>query len=575
MYIVKVPNQTAKPAILLRESYRENGKVKNRTLANLTDWPGEVVDALRVVLKGGRAVRSMDDLFEIVESRHHGHVQAVLAAMKRLGFSDLISSRPSRERDLVLAMVIARVLDPDSKLATTRWWHTNTVAEAVGVADATEADLYAAMDWLQARQDVIERKLGARHLDEDSLALYDLSAAHFEGKCCPLAARGHPRGGKVGCTQVEFGLITNSAGCPVSVSVYPGNTGDPSTVMDQVNTIKKRFAINKLALVGDRGMITQTQIDAFKDANIEGLDWITALKSDKIQKLMDQDLIQLGLFDKQTFYEIAHPDFPAERLVACRNDDLARLRTHKRESLLASTVKELEQVQGMVKKGKLLGAGDIGVRVGRVVNKYKVAKHFALEIDDHNFSFKIRTEKVQEEAKLDGIYVIRTSLPAARLNTADTVRSYKLLSNVERAFRSLKGIDRKVRPIYHHLEGRVRAHIFLCMLAYYVEFHMREAWRELLFADEDQEAKKTRDPVSPAKRSKEALVKAHTHAYPLSPEACRGATKSPRRALHDKPGANPGSAGILPAPPFCACSARRRPAGRRRSQDAGLSGASG
>ena len=507
MYIATIPNRGSPPAILLREGYREGGKVKSRTLANLSKLPPEAVAALRQVLKGDKLIKA-GDAFEVIASPHHGHVQAVWIAMQRLGFANLIASRPSRQRDLVVAMVAAGILEADSKLATTRWWHTTTLPAMFDVADADEDDLYAAMDWLLKSQDRIEKKLAARHLQHDGLALYDLSSSYFEGVTCPLAAFGHNRDGKKGKLQVNYGLLTDRRGIPVSVSVFKGNTGDPKTLLPQVDKVRRDFGIEQFVLVGDRGMIAQKQIDALRE--IDGVDWIAALRPEAIKKLVTSGAIQMGLFDERNLFELIHPDFPGERLVACRNPELAKRRSRKRESLLEATVKELEKVRRMVQRGRLRGKDDIGVRVGKVVNKYKVGKHFTLDIHDDKFGFAIDQEKVAAEASLDGIYVIRTSLSEQRISDEDTVRSYKLLSQVERAFRSLKTIDLKVRPIRHRLEDRVRAHIFLCMLAYYVQWHMLEAWRPLLFCDEAQGAKATRDPVAPAKRSQEALRKVHS-----------------------------------------------------------------
>jgi len=507
MYIATVPNRRSPPAILLREGYREGGQVKNRTLANLSHWPLAKVERLRRVLRD-EPLAPVDTLVEIVASAHHGHVQAVRTTMQRLGFDTLIASRPVRERDLVVAMVAARILEPDSKLATTRWWHTTTLPASLGVGDADEDALYEAMDWLLERQAGIERKLATRHLRAGGFVLYDLTSSYFEGTTCPLAAFGHNRDGKKGKLQVNYGLLTDGRGCPVAVSVFKGNTGDAPTLLPAVQRVRERFGIEQLVVVGDRGMISQTQITTLK--RLEGVDWITALKTGALRDLVADGHVQLGLFDAHNLFELTHPDFPGERLVACRNPELAKLRAHKRQALLAATGKELDQVRGMVARGRLRGRDTIGVRVGKVVNKYKVAKHVRLEIHDDRFAFQIDEARVAAEAALDGIYVIRTSVPSERLDAADAVRHYKRLSDVERAFRSLKTIDLKVRPIRHRLEERVRAHIFLCMLAYYVEWHMREAWRPLLFSDEDQTAKQTRDPVAPAKRSAPALRKVHT-----------------------------------------------------------------
>lgn len=507
MHIHTIPNRGSRPTILLRESYREGKKVKKRTLANLSKLPIDRVNLLRRVLKGEQLL-SVDSLFDVSSSQHHGHVQAVRMAMRRLHFEDLIATRHTRERDLVVAMVAARILQPESKLATTRWWGATTLADDLHVEDATEDDLYQAMDWLVKRQGRIEKKLAARHLKEGGLVLYDLSSSYFEGEACPLAARGHNRDGKKGKLQVNYGLLTDPRGCPVSVSVHSGDTGDPTTLMPQVKKVKEQFKVNDLVLVGDRGMISQKQIDKLK--GIKDIDWITALRSGQIRKLMEDGTIKMSLFDERSLFEFTHPNFPLERLVVCRNPLMAERRTRTRISLIAATVKELEKVKGMVARGKLKAKDKIGVRVGRVVNKYKVAKHFELKISKGRFSYRFLEEKVAAEAALDGLYVIRTSLSKERMDEADVIRSYKQLSNVEQAFRSFKGIDLKVRPIYHHLKDRVRAHIFLCMLAYYVEWHMKEAWRELLFSDEDQGAKKTRDPVAPAKRSAKALEKVHS-----------------------------------------------------------------
>ena len=501
---------------LLRHSYRENGQVKNETVGNLSHLPEPVIELIRKALQG-EILAPVSSAFEILSSSPQGHVQAVLSAMRRLGFASLLASRPCRERDLIVALVATRILEPSSKLATTRAWHTTTLAEDCGVRDASEDALYAAMDWLLQRQPRIERKLAARHLDEQSLALYDLTSSYFEGVTCPLAKLGHNRDGKVGKLQVNYGLLTDSRGCPVSVSVYPGNTGDATTVLDQVYKIRDEFGIRSVVLVGDRGMISQKQVNEIRQ--LEDIDWITALKTGEIRKLFEKEALQMGLFDERNLFELTDPAFPEERLVACRNPLLAKRRAHTRQSLLEATTREFEKVQRLVARGQIKSADEIGLRVGRVANKYSVAKHFKLEISDGSFTFYLLSQKVAAEAALDGIYVIRTSLGSERLSTEDTVRSYKLLSHVERAFRSFKTVDLKVRPIFHHLETRVRAHIFLCMLAYYVQWHMLEAWRELLFSDEDQQAHLTRDPVAPAERSPAALHKVATHTLDDGTEA--------------------------------------------------------
>jgi len=499
---------------LLRRSYREDGKVKNETLGNLSHLPDSVIDLIRRSLAGETFVPA-GVAFEISSSRAHGHVQAVCLAMQRLGFSSLLASKPCPERDLVCAMVASRIVCPATKLATTRLWHTSTLAQEFGVAEASEDDLYAAMDWLLAGQDRIQKKLAARHLKEDALVLYDLSSSYFEGSHCPLAKLGYSRDGKRGTLQVNYGLLTDERGCPVAISVHAGNTSDSTTFMPQVTRLREEFGIKRMVMVGDRGMISQKAIDEMsKDADVA---WITALRSSSIRTLVEQRHLQQGLFDERNLLEINSPDFPGERLVACRNPELAKLRAHTRADLLAATEKDLQSIQTRVasgksvgRAGKLEGADKIGVAVGKVVNRYKVAKHFELTISDDSFTFTRKADSIAAEAALDGLYIIRTSVKAQRMDSPTCVRTYKSLSQVERAFRSIKTMDLKVRPIHHHLEGRVKAHIFLCMLAYYVEWHMRDAWRELMFADEDQAARLTRDPVAPAMRSEAAMEKVQT-----------------------------------------------------------------
>jgi len=510
MYIATVPNRNSPPAILLRESYRVNGKVKSRTLANLSKLPLRTLEVLRRSLKNEPLAAPGEGL-EAIASPHHGHVQAVLRTMQRLDFTRLIASRPSPQRARVVAMVAARVLEPHSKLATTRWWHLTTLPSLLGVDEADEDDLYAAMDWLLERQPRIEKKLAARHLHNDAMALYDLSSSYVEGTCCPLAAFGHNRDGKKGKRQVNYGLLTNARGIPVSVSVFKGNTGDPKTLLPQLDKLRDRFALARFVLVGDRGMITETRVDALRE--VEGVDWIGALRPEAIKKLLNSGALQMDLFDRRNLFELSHPDFPGERLVACRNHELAKRRAAKRHSLLVATADELEKVRRMTARGRLRGRDAIGVRVGKVVNKYKVAKHYRLDIRDDGFDFALDHASVAAEAALDGLYVVRTSVGAERMDAADTVRNYKRLSQVERAFRALKSLDLEVRPIRHRLESRVRAHIFLCLLAYYVQWHMIEAWRALLFCDEDQQAKASRDPVAPAERSPAALRKVRSRTF--------------------------------------------------------------
>jgi len=505
MHIDVVPNRNSRPAYLLRESYRDGNKVRKRTLANLSSLSDEQIAGIRAVLKG-QALYPPETLFEAIRSRPHGHVEAINVAMSRLGLPGLLAARPSRERALVLAMLAARILAPHTKLATTRWWHTTTLAEDFGVADADEDELYAAMDWLLERQGAIEQKLAARHLARGGQVLYDLSSSYFEGTSCPLARLGYSRDGKKGKLQVNYGLLTDPRGCPVAVSVHEGNTADVSTLMPQVERVREGFGIEAFVMVGDRGMLSHKCIEALRGQ--AGVGWITALKSTSIRALIEQGAVQLDLFDERNLFELTHPDYPGERLVACRNPELARLRGHKRESLLQATEQNLEKVRARVAAGRLRGEDQIGLRVGKVVNQYKVGKHFHLDIAADAFTFTRDHERIAAEAALDGVYVIRTSMPESEMDAAQCVRHYKGLSQVERAFRSLKTIDLKVRPIHHRLADRVRAHIFLCMLAYYVEWHLRAVWRELLFDDEDQAAKRTRDPVAPAQRSAAADAKA-------------------------------------------------------------------
>ena len=504
MHIHVVPNRGSPPTVLLRESYREGSKVGKRTLANLSSLSAAQIEAIRAALRG-EALQPVAQCLEITASRSHGHVQATALTMQRLGLAGLIASKPSRERDLVLAMIASRIVAAHTKLATTRWWHTSTLAADFGVAEANEDDLYAAMDWLLARQDAIQKKLAARHLHEGGLVLYDLSSSYFEGSTCPLARLGYSRDGKKGLLQVNYGLLTDARGCPVAVSVHEGNVTDSATFVPEVQRLRESFGIEQLVMVGDRGMISSKAIAELRD--MPGIDWLTALKNASIRTLVEQGQLQLGLFDERNLVEIASPEYPGERLVACRNPQLARLRTLKREELLAATQKNLQAIKDRVEAGRLKKADAIGLAAGKVVNQYKMAKHFELAIGDNTFTFARKHEAIAAEAALDGIYIIRTSVQATRMDAADCVRNYKALANVERAFRSLKTVDLKVRPIHHRTADRVRAHILLCMLAYYVEWHMREAWRELMFADIDQAAKATRDPVAPAQRSQQALDK--------------------------------------------------------------------
>jgi transposase len=509
MYIDIVPNRKSPPAILLRESVREGKRVRKRTIANLSALPLAQAEMIRRVLKGEK-LGPVEDALVVTRSLAHGHVEAVRTAMRRLGFDRLIDAKASRQRHLVMAMVAGRIIAPEaSKLGMVGAWADTTLADDLGIADANENELYEAMDWLIERQAKIEHRLAKRHLNNDSLVLFDLTSSYFEGVTCPLAKLGYSRDRKPGTLQVNYGLLCDARGCPVSVSVFEGNTGDPKTLLPQVEKLKKDFGLASLIMVGDRGMISNVQIDAMR--TMDGIDWITALKSGAIAKLADAGALQLDLFDERNLISLTHDDYPGERLVACRNPPLARLRAAKRTDLLAATAKELDKIKAMVMAGRLEGRDKIGVRVGKVIGKYKVAKHFDLDIKDGAFGFSVNDGRVAAEAALDGLYVIRTSIAEDAMSAEAAVLNYKKLAEAERAFRSLKGVDLHVRPIRHRLEGRVKAHIFLSMLAYYVQWHMIEAWAPLTFKDEaDVDASRQRNPVAPAKRSKAALEKVHT-----------------------------------------------------------------
>jgi Transposase DDE domain len=509
MHIDTIPNRNSRPAYLLRESVREGKHVRKRTLANLSALPVEQIEMIRRVLKGER-LGPVEDGLECVRSAHHGHVEAVRTAMARLGFDKLVDARRSRERDLVMAMVVGRIIAPEaSKLGMVSAWADTTLSDDLGIADAHEDELYAAMDWLIERQKTIEKRLARRHLKAGGLVLFDLTSSWFEGVTCPLAKLGYSRDGRPGTLQVNYGIMTDDRGCPVSVSVFEGNTGDPKTLLGQVENARQSFGLDRLVMVGDRGMISNVQIDAM--AKLDGVDWITALKSGAIAKLADGGHLQLDLFDERNLISLTHDDYPGERLVACRNPALARLRAAKRRDLIAATTRELDKIKAMVASGRLEGRDRIGVRVGKVIGKYKVGKHFDLDIKDGGFGFVVDEARVAVEAALDGFYVIRTSVAASDMTAEQAVLNYKRLAEVERAFRTLKGVDLHVRPIRHRLEGRVKAHIFLSMLAYYVQWHMVQAWQPLTFADEaGEDAARRRNPVAPAKRSKAALDKVQT-----------------------------------------------------------------
>jgi transposase len=519
MYVTEIPNRNSPPAILLRESYRVDGKVKTRTIANISHLRPAQIDALRASLSGSAPAAGLPlpDAFHIERSRPHGHVAAVLGSLRKLQLPAIVDPRSSRQRDLVLAMISARILDPASKLATARGLHSDTLhsslGEALSLDSADETGLYAAMDWLLARQPRIEQELAKRQLQDGAMVLYDLTSTYFEGRHCPLARIGHSRDDKFGNPQIVFGLLTNALGCPVAVEVFEGNTADPKTVATQVDKLRLRFGLQKVVLVGDRGMITSARIREDLPA-AHGIEWISALRATQIQKLARDGQLQTSFFDKTDMVEIAHPDFPGERLVACFNPLLAEERARKRPELLAATEKQLAKVAAATKRSRrpLRGKQNIGVRAGKILNRYKMGKHFELRIEEDSFSYRRKEANIEREKSLDGIYVIRTSVKADALSDEQVVASYKSLSGVERAFRSLKTVDLRVRPIHHRLPDRVRAHILLCMLAYYVEWHMRQLLAPLLFDDHDkEEAKSVRSSVvAPAQRSAAALRKAAT-----------------------------------------------------------------
>jgi transposase len=516
MYIETVPNRDSPPCTLLRESYRHEGKVKKRTVANLTQWSPDLVEGLRALLRGGTVIERVEEAFDVVRTLPHGHVAAVLGTLHKVGLDSIIGSKGMREHALSVAMIVARLIDPQSKLATARGLGAettfNTLGEMLGVASATEDELYAAMDWLGQRQEQIEAKLSARHLHNGSLVLYDVTSTYFEGRTCPLATLGHNRDGKKGKLQIVFGLLCTEKGCPIAVEVFSGDTGDPSTLQAQITKIRDRFGLERVIMVGDRGLITEARIRE-ELRPVKGLEWITALRAPQIRKLAQQGVLQLSLFDELDLAEVTSPAFPQERLVLCRNPILAQERARKREDLLKATEKELEKVANAVRRPmrKLKGKEKIALKVGKVVNKFKMAKHFHLSIGEETFSYERKETSIAREASLDGIYVIRTSLTKETLQAEGVVQVYKQLSFVERAFRSCKSIDLKVRPIHHRLERRVRAHVFLCMLAYYVEWHMRRALAPILFDDDDPEAAQAqrKSVVQPAQRSPSAQKKAH------------------------------------------------------------------
>jgi transposase len=514
MYITRVPNRGSPPAVLLRESFRENGKVKTRTLANLSRWPEHKLDRLDRALKGlPPADWDLSEAFDITRSLPHGHVAAVLGTAEKLGIAELIDPTPSHNRDLVCAMLIATVIEPGSKLAIARGLRAETATSSLGVvlgvAGCDEDDLYEAMDWALERKDGIETQLAARHLANGTLVLYDVSSAAFEGRTCPLGAIGHARDGVKGRLQIVYGLLCSPTGVPVAIEVFDGNTADPKTLTAQIDKLKTRFELTNIALVGDRGMLTSARIrDELRPAD---LDWISALGAPQIKTLVEDGALQLSLFDEQNLFEITHPDYPGERLVCCHNPALADERARKRAELLAATEKELQAIAEATRRARrpLRGTDKIGLRVGKVRNKFKMAKHFDLHITDEAFSFTRNQDSIAAEAALDGIYVLRTSLPDNALGRDDVVGRYKDLADVERFFRTLNS-ELDVRPIRHRLADRVRAHMFLRMLSYYISWHMKQALAPILFQDNDKPAAaaKRADPVAPAQRSDEALKKA-------------------------------------------------------------------
>src|SRR6266550_4359621 len=516
MYVVKVPNRGSPPAVLLRESYRQDGKVKNRTLANLSAWPEAKVDALARVLKGQPPAAALDGAFEITRSLPHGHVAAVLGTARQLGLEELIDPEPSRQRDLVTAMAAAQVIAPDSKLAIARGLRDQTAAsslgDALGASGCDEDDLYAAMDYLHDRQDKIQDALAARHLAGGTLVLYDVSSAAFEGRTCPLGAIGHPKDGVRGRLQIVYGLLTSAEGIPVAIEVFAGNTGDPATVAAQVTKVKDRFGITKVVLVGDRGMLTAARLR--EDLAPASLDWITALRAPQVKKLVRGGDLQLTLFDAQDLAEITSPDFPGERLIACMNPFLEAERARKRESLLAATEADLGKIAAACARARapLRGTDKIAVRVDRVLNRRKVAKHFTVEITGDSLRYARDQDSIDAEAKLDGIYVLRTSVAASDLDSPEVVSSYKALAQVERAFRAFN-TDLDIRPIRHRTEDRVRAHVFLRMLSYYLSWHLQNRLAPLLFTDDDKPAARA-SPVAPAARSPRAQAKAATKQTP-------------------------------------------------------------
>jgi hypothetical protein len=492
MYIESVPNRNSPPAILLRESYRDGGKIKKHTIANLSDWPTEIVEGLRTLLKGGKVTPADHETIIVRRALPHGHVAAALGTLRDIGLDRVLGPPRNRCRDLVIAMIVARLIAPASKLATARMLDPLTAAsslgDVLGLGPVDEDELYVALDWLGERQEAIEKALARKHLHDGTLVLYDVSSSYLEGRCCELARLGYNRDGKKGKLQIVYGLLCAPDGCPVAIEVFEGDTGDPRTLAAQIDKVKKRFALDRVALVGDRGMITQARLDA--EVAPAGLDWITALRAPAIRALVEAGTLQMSLFDQRDMAAITSPDYPGERLIVCRNPDLARERTRKRQDLLAATEADLAVIAAAVRRDRnpLRGEAEIALKVGAVVNRHKMAKHFELVVAETSFSFHRKVEAIAAEAALDGIYVVRTNLPKKALDDATTVGAYKSLARVERAFRSLKTVDIHLRPIFHWTASRVRAHVLLCMLAYHVEHHMRAKLAPMLYDETDHEA---------------------------------------------------------------------------------------
>jgi len=512
MHVVRVVSRQGGreyTSTLLRNSYREDGKVKKQTLANLSHLPEPLIELIRAWLAGERFLPAGEAL-SIRRSLPHGHVAAVLGLVRSLGLPGIVDRRPSRMRDLAIALVASRLVAPASKLATATLLGQTTLGACLGVEGADENELYAAMDWLLARQARVERALAARHLGAGWLVLYDLTSVYMEGSHCALARHGHSRDHRPDRPQVEFGLLTDSRGCPVAVEAFPGNTADPATLETQIDRLRARFGLTDVVLVGDRGMLTQARIERLRE--IGGIGWVSCLRAPAIRALVEAGDLQLGLFDERNLAQITSPQFPGERLVVCRNPVLAAERARKREALLVATEAALAKVAAAVEHGRLRSAAAIGVRAGRVVDAKKMAKHVELEIADGVFAYRRRTDAIAAEAALDGLYVVRTSVPEERLDAPAVVETYKRLSAVERDFRALKGDDLLVRPIFHWRADRVRSHLFLCFLAAYVRWHLEAAWAPLLFRDENSPVRT--DPVAPPERSGEALAKERDHRTP-------------------------------------------------------------